>query len=112
LGGIDFDDFNCNLVAAVVSFGADALSPVHGDPQNGRYGQEDYEPFATPELVRRAHAYGIEVTLWTVNDRATAEYLIEAGVDGIITDYPYQMRRVMHDYGLKLPKAYPYPEAH
>jgi glycerophosphoryl diester phosphodiesterase len=112
LGGIDYDDFNCDLVAAVMSFGADAISPVHGDPQNGRFGQEDYEPFTTPELVRRAHAHGIQVIPWTVNDRATAEYLVESGVDGIITDYPDQMRHVMQDYGLKLPKAYPYPEVH
>lgn len=112
LGGIDFDDFNCDLVAAVQSFGADALSPVHGDPQDGRFGQQGYKPFTTPELVRRAHAYGIEVIPWTVNDRATAEYLIESGIDGIITDYPDQMRRIMHDYGLKLPQAYPYPDVH
>lgn len=36
LGGIDIDDFNGNLVTAAVSFGATAISPVHGFPQTGR----------------------------------------------------------------------------
>jgi glycerophosphoryl diester phosphodiesterase len=35
LGGIDIDDFGGSLVAAAASFGADAISPVHGNPQDG-----------------------------------------------------------------------------
>ena len=38
LGGIDVDDFGGSYVRAADSFGADALSPVHGTPQNGKVG--------------------------------------------------------------------------
>ena len=36
LGGIDIDDFGGDLVAAAHSLGVDAISPVHGFPQNGK----------------------------------------------------------------------------
>lgn len=42
----------------------------------------------TPEFVEMAHALGIEVQVWTINDRETMELLIELGVDGVITDRP------------------------
>jgi glycerophosphoryl diester phosphodiesterase len=39
-------------------------------------------------LVRQAHAHGIRVVPWTVNEPASWERLLEWGVDGICTDYP------------------------
>ncbi|MBV9593271.1 MAG: glycerophosphodiester phosphodiesterase [Actinobacteria bacterium] len=46
-------------------------------------------------LLRRAHAAGIRVIVWTVNDAATMERLLDAGVDGIITDRPSRLREVL-----------------
>ena len=40
------------------------------------------------ELVKNAHARGWKVNTWTVNDLATAQRLLEIGVDGLIGDYP------------------------
>ncbi|MFB5660363.1 glycerophosphodiester phosphodiesterase [Alteribacillus sp. HJP-4] len=40
------------------------------------------------ELVERIHNEGMETYPWTVRDRESADYLLELGVDGIITDYP------------------------
>jgi tetratricopeptide (TPR) repeat protein len=76
------------LVAAVTSFGADVLSPVHGTPQNGQVTDPGYLLVTTPELVARAHAAGIKVVPWTVNDPTTMASLLDAGVDGLITDCP------------------------
>jgi glycerophosphoryl diester phosphodiesterase len=111
LGGIDIDDFPGSLqqkyVAAAESFDADAVSPVHGDPQGSTVNDPGYVPFTTPELVDAAHAAGMRVIPWTVSDRATVESLIDIGVDGIITDLPNLVRDIMADRGLKLPKRYP-----
>jgi glycerophosphoryl diester phosphodiesterase len=106
LGGIDIDDFDGSLVDAARSFGADAISPVHGSPQNGQVGTPGYEPYVTEELVDEAHAAGMRVIPWTVNDPATMDKLIADGVDGIITDYPDRLRTVMAEHGFKLPRAY------
>ncbi|MCP3028487.1 glycerophosphodiester phosphodiesterase family protein [Halobacillus sp. A5] len=40
------------------------------------------------ELVERIHEYGMETHPWTVRDQESADYLLESGADGIITDYP------------------------
>jgi len=112
LGGIDVDDYGGDLVAAADSFGADAISPVHGMPQNGAVTDPGYEPYTTPELVARAHDAGMAVIPWTVNDTPTMAWLMDAGVDGLITDYPDRLRELMAQRGLKLPKAYPAPRGH
>ena len=113
LGGIDIDDFPGSLqqqfVAAAASFGADAVSPVHGDPQDGTVGDPNYVPFTTPELVGAAHRARMDVVPWTVNDRATMESLVDLGVDGLITDRPDLLREVLGERGLRLPRAYDPP---
>ena len=104
LGGIDVDDFGGSLVAAAASFGADAISPVHGNPQGGAVGDPDYRRYTTPALVADAHDAGLAVIPWTIDDPATMAMLIDAGVDGIITNYPNRLRKLMAERGLKLPK--------
>lgn len=43
-------------------------------------------PVVTPRLLDTAHAAGVEVHVWTINDVATMRMLLAWGVDGIITD--------------------------
>lgn len=40
----------------------------------------------TPALLRAAHARGVEVHVWTVNDAAEMNRLIALGADGIVSD--------------------------
>ena len=47
------------------------------------------------QLVREAHAAGIEVNTWTVNDPERGIELAELGVDGLITDVPHEMLEVL-----------------
>ena len=44
--------------------------------------------YLTPAMVAEAHALGIVVIPWTVNDPAMMAKLIDMGVDGIISDRP------------------------
>jgi glycerophosphoryl diester phosphodiesterase len=46
-------------------------------------------------LVDRCHAAGVKIIPWTVNTAKDMNYLINLGVDGIITDYPNQYTRIM-----------------
>jgi glycerophosphoryl diester phosphodiesterase len=52
-------------------------------------------PVAGAPFIRRAHALGLQVHAWTVNDRALMESLLELGVDGIITDQTVTLREVL-----------------
>ena len=49
----------------------------------------------TERLVQSAHAHGMEVYAWTINDTAQMQSLISAGVNGIITDYPDRLLEVL-----------------
>jgi glycerophosphoryl diester phosphodiesterase len=51
----------------------------------------------TPRFIQAAHAQGIPVHVWTVNERADMLRLIEWGVDGIITDYPDRLAAILNN---------------
>lgn len=109
LGGLDIDDFGGDPIRAIRSFGATTFSPVHGFPQNGAVTDPGYRPYVTRAMVRRAHRYGLRVVPWTVNDAPTMGKLIDDGVDGLITDHPDRLRRVLAERGRRLPRGYVAP---
>lgn len=51
-----------------------------------------YYQLVTPQLIAQAHARQIQVIPWTVNTQETADTLKKMGVDGLITDYPGQIK--------------------
>lgn len=53
---------------------------------------------ATEKIVKVAHDHNIAVHYWTVNDKDEMRYLIELGVDGIMTDYPMRLKEVLEEY--------------
>ncbi|VAW06716.1 Glycerophosphoryl diester phosphodiesterase [hydrothermal vent metagenome] len=54
----------------------------------GIWGWSPNASTVTVELVAEAHDAGLTVVPWTVNDPGVARTLLDAGVDGIITDRP------------------------
>ena len=53
-----------------------------------------------------ADAAGVEVHVWTVNEEADMHRLLDWGVDGILTDFPDRLARVLHErVGRPLPPA-------
>jgi len=51
--------------------------------------------WASKKLIDEAHALGIQVHPYTVNDPAEMKKLIARGVDGLITDYPDRALKIM-----------------
>lgn len=61
----------------------------------------------TQALVQEAHALGLKVIPWTVNNPADMDRFVGWGVDGVITDYPDRLRAVLQQRGMPLPPAAP-----
>lgn len=51
--------------------------------------------YVTRLYVERAHRAGIQVNPWTVNKESAAKHLLKLGVDGLITDEPGLMNKVI-----------------
>jgi glycerophosphoryl diester phosphodiesterase len=49
------------------------------------------------DFVRKAQANGFVVHVWTINDRPTMEWLLDIGVDGIMTDRPSLLAQVLSE---------------
>ncbi len=54
----------------------------------------------TPAFVERAHQLGIAVHVWTIDEPAEMQRLLELGVDGVMTDKPYVLREVFEARGV------------
>ncbi|AEQ07490.1 glycerophosphodiester phosphodiesterase [Corynebacterium pseudotuberculosis] len=107
LGDIDYKSVNGDALEAVKKLGADIVSPGYAVPYGKTVADSDYKPVTTPEYVKKAHDLGLKVVPWTVNDKATMKSQIEAGIDGIITDYPTILRELAEEMNLDLPVKYP-----
>ncbi|MBF4162005.1 glycerophosphodiester phosphodiesterase [Nocardioides sp. CBS4Y-1] len=57
-------------------------------------------PVVTRALVRRAHAAGVHVHVWTIDDPEEMEQLLDLGVDGIFTDRTDVLKGVLVRRGL------------
>ena len=73
-------DFDKNL--AKLNFIPDVYSPKH--------------TFVDETLVAKAHAAGMEILPWTVDDEADLQRLARLSVDGVITNYPDRALRLFH----------------
>ena len=81
LGGFDVDDYGGSVPKLVQASGARTWSPNYLDVDAKR--------------VEEAHALGLTVIPWTVNEPAEMRRLLLLGVDGMISDRPDLLRKVV-----------------
>ncbi|OUS36423.1 glycerophosphodiester phosphodiesterase [Rhodobacterales bacterium 56_14_T64] len=82
----DFGAFQMSLPQAVARAGGQMWCPYVAD--------------VTQDLVAEAHQLGLLVSVWTVNDPAEIQRMIDVGVDGIVTDYPGRVQRILSAQGM------------
>jgi len=89
LGGLDPGYFEGSIARLVQASGAGTWGPDYLDLDAQR--------------VEQAHALGLRVVPWTVNETADMERLLEFGVDGVTTDRPDVLRALLERMGLPVP---------
>jgi glycerophosphoryl diester phosphodiesterase len=52
-------------------------------------------------FVDAAHGLGVEVHVWTINDEAEMDRLLDLGVDGLMSDFPGRALGVLRRRGLR-----------
>ncbi|HET7232410.1 MAG TPA: glycerophosphodiester phosphodiesterase [Longimicrobium sp.] len=66
----------------------------------------------TPRMLAQVQARNVAVHVWTINESRDMRRLLEWGVDGIITDRPDRLARLLHQmHGRPLPPGPPPGEA-
>ena len=79
--GLHSSQFGGSVSRMVKAAGGRIWSPYHGD--------------LSAESLEEAHVLGLTVVPWTVNNESDMRRLVAWGVDGIISDYPDLLRRVI-----------------
>ena len=82
-----------------------AVAAAAGNPASAPVWAPDYRGLSGWQ-IGEAHALGLRVVPWTVNDAEAMAALIALGVDGICTDRPDIARTVLAEFGIAwLPDA-------
>ena len=75
------------------------LGGVYDPPFQALQAPEKYKdvvPVTTRRFVRKAHDRGLRVDVWTIDDEPAMRRLLSYGVDGIMTDRPDVLARVLN----------------
>jgi glycerophosphoryl diester phosphodiesterase len=89
-----FDTFRWRL-ASIGPLGALLPDRPCAQVPVSRYGV----PLVTTATMRTAHARGVQVHVWTVDDSAEMRRLLDLGVDGLISDRPTVLKQVLTERG-------------
>jgi glycerophosphoryl diester phosphodiesterase len=74
--------------------------------------RHDGRQVLTPRMVGELHAHSVAVHVWTIDEVGDMRRLLEWGVDGLVTDRPDRLARLLHELsGRPLPPGPPEGEA-
>lgn len=76
------EDFNANYISLVIPFNMPYRMIVN---------------LGTARVINYAHKNNIAVQYWTINKTSELEYLSSVGADCIMSDYPDELYRVLHE---------------
>jgi glycerophosphoryl diester phosphodiesterase len=93
LGGLDQNAYAGSVPRMVAAAGAGTWGPHYLD--------------LDARCIAAAHALGIRVVPFTVNDPAAMQRLLDQGVDGMITDRPDVLREILVRNSIEVPPADP-----
>lgn len=93
LGPVDYDAVDGDVLAGVEELGVEVASPAF-DTSSSWVGGD------LAGFIGRAHEAGVRVLPWTVNETADMAEYIDAGADGIITDYPSRLKELLDERGI------------
>ncbi len=93
--GLDIDDLGGSAPRLVAAAGCPTWLPFFRD--------------LTDADLKEAKALGLKVIPWTVNEPNEMEWLMNLGVDGLITDYPNRLRALMAEKDMRLPPQHLQP---
>jgi len=79
------------ILAKTIDVKADYISP--------------YYLYVTPAFVKKCHDKNIRVITWTVNSKKKMIQMLNAGVDGIISDYPELLKKTYLEWKNKEKKG-------
>lgn len=79
--GYDAVNYRGSMARAIKAAGADGWFPMYRD--------------ATAEAVAEAHALGLKVGAWTVDEPSAMRQLLAGGIDAVCTDRPDLLREVL-----------------
>ena len=77
------------------------------DMTPGYWPSEEELEAEAERLLEQAHALGLSVIPWTINEPEAMVRAMQLGVDGIITDYPDRLRALLIERGEPVPPRYP-----
>jgi glycerophosphoryl diester phosphodiesterase len=87
------------MTAPLVDAGIDQIGPIVRS--TGAFAYLPGYEYILPDRVRFAHSLGVKVCPWTVDDPDHMRKLIEAGVDGIMTNKTALLVEVIRQLGLE-----------
>ncbi len=88
-----------DLETAFLYANQDGAAALADAVDHGHHVLHPWDPTVTADLVAAAHARGVRVNVWTVDDPDRMALLARWGVDGIVTNLPDVARTVLDDSG-------------